>query len=101
MRVTVLLTWLTVFDLMLRIRSFNSLYNCFNEFFSLMTELYPGIHPLLGLQFYTCGKLEWLVVHQDVSFITSPSLFYPTKHSYFIFLKLKKLYDYFASDAIL
>jgi hypothetical protein len=22
--------------------------------------LYPGFHPLLGLQYYTCGKLEWL-----------------------------------------
>uniref|UniRef100_A0A1S3CPQ6 Uncharacterized protein n=1 Tax=Cucumis melo TaxID=3656 RepID=A0A1S3CPQ6_CUCME len=40
---------------------------------SVYQKLYPGIHPLLGLQFYTCGKLEWLVVHQDVSF-TSPSL---------------------------
>lgn len=22
--------------------------------------VYPGFHPLLGLQYYTCGKLEWL-----------------------------------------
>lgn len=22
---------------------------------------YPGSHPLLGLQYYTCGKLEWLL----------------------------------------
>ncbi|XP_048332522.2 histone-lysine N-methyltransferase ASHR1 isoform X2 [Ziziphus jujuba] len=24
-------------------------------------RLYPGFHPLLGLQYYTCGKLEWLL----------------------------------------
>ncbi|KAG9136481.1 hypothetical protein Leryth_018966 [Lithospermum erythrorhizon] len=23
-------------------------------------RVYPGYHPLLGLQYYTCGKLEWL-----------------------------------------
>lgn len=22
--------------------------------------VYPGFHPSLGLQYYTCGKLEWL-----------------------------------------
>ncbi|KAL6296880.1 hypothetical protein ACE6H2_005022 [Prunus campanulata] len=24
-------------------------------------RVYPGCHPLLGLQYYTCGKLEWLL----------------------------------------
>ncbi|KAF8377029.1 hypothetical protein HHK36_030401 [Tetracentron sinense] len=24
-------------------------------------RVYPRIHPLLGLQYYTCGKLEWLL----------------------------------------
>ncbi|XP_077213980.1 SET domain group 37 isoform X2 [Tasmannia lanceolata] len=24
-------------------------------------RVYPCIHPLLGLQYYTCGKLEWLL----------------------------------------
>ncbi|KAK9271392.1 hypothetical protein L1049_026982 [Liquidambar formosana] len=24
-------------------------------------RIYPGFHPLLGLQYYTCGKLEWLL----------------------------------------
>uniref|UniRef100_A0A5B7AL27 Putative histone-lysine N-methyltransferase ASHR1 isoform X1 n=1 Tax=Davidia involucrata TaxID=16924 RepID=A0A5B7AL27_DAVIN len=24
-------------------------------------RVYPGFHPLLGLQYYTCGKLEWLL----------------------------------------
>ncbi|XP_062146363.1 histone-lysine N-methyltransferase ASHR1 [Alnus glutinosa] len=24
-------------------------------------SLYSGFHPLLGLQYYTCGKLEWLL----------------------------------------
>ncbi|XP_048494161.1 histone-lysine N-methyltransferase ASHR1 [Beta vulgaris subsp. vulgaris] len=23
--------------------------------------VYPGCHPMLGLQYYTCGKLEWLL----------------------------------------
>jgi len=22
-------------------------------------EVYPSVHPLLGLQYYTCGKLQW------------------------------------------
>ncbi|XP_058190034.1 histone-lysine N-methyltransferase ASHR1 isoform X2 [Rhododendron vialii] len=26
---------------------------------------YPGFHPLLGLQYYTCGKLEWLLGDTD------------------------------------
>lgn len=32
---------------------------------SVYQKLYPGIHPLLGLQFYTCGKLEWLLGYTD------------------------------------
>ncbi|KAJ6681709.1 HISTONE-LYSINE N-METHYLTRANSFERASE ASHR1 [Salix koriyanagi] len=24
-------------------------------------RVYPELHPLLGLQYYTCGKIEWLV----------------------------------------
>uniref|UniRef100_A0A803M5A2 Uncharacterized protein n=1 Tax=Chenopodium quinoa TaxID=63459 RepID=A0A803M5A2_CHEQI len=24
-------------------------------------KAYPGCHPMLGLQYYTCGKLEWLL----------------------------------------
>ncbi|XP_072972601.1 histone-lysine N-methyltransferase ASHR1 isoform X2 [Typha angustifolia] len=24
-------------------------------------RIYPAIHPMTGLQFYTCGKLEWLL----------------------------------------
>lgn len=24
-------------------------------------RVYPGYHPLLGLQYYACGKLEWLL----------------------------------------
>ncbi|KAK8549101.1 hypothetical protein V6N13_054146 [Hibiscus sabdariffa] len=24
-------------------------------------RVYPGCHPLLGLQYYSCGKLEWLL----------------------------------------
>ncbi|CAN1130482.1 Histone-lysine N-methyltransferase ASHR1 [Linum perenne] len=24
-------------------------------------RVYPEVHPLLGLQYYTCGKLEWLL----------------------------------------
>ncbi|XP_050946196.1 histone-lysine N-methyltransferase ASHR1 isoform X6 [Cucumis melo] len=34
---------------------------------SVYQKLYPGIHPLLGLQFYTCGKLEWLLGHTEDS----------------------------------
>lgn len=26
-------------------------------------RVYPKIHPLRGLQYYTCGKLEWLLGH--------------------------------------
>ncbi|XP_022993816.1 histone-lysine N-methyltransferase ASHR1 [Cucurbita maxima] len=32
---------------------------------SVYQKLYPGIHPLLGLQFYTCGKLEWLLGYTE------------------------------------
>ncbi|KAG6578989.1 Histone-lysine N-methyltransferase ASHR1, partial [Cucurbita argyrosperma subsp. sororia] len=32
---------------------------------SAYQKLYPGIHPLLGLQFYTCGKLEWLLGYTE------------------------------------
>lgn len=28
--------------------------------FLLLIGVYPECHPLLGLQYYTCGKLEWL-----------------------------------------
>ncbi|XP_041015983.1 histone-lysine N-methyltransferase ASHR1 isoform X1 [Juglans microcarpa x Juglans regia] len=27
--------------------------------------VYPGFHPLLGLQYYTCGKLEWFLGNTD------------------------------------
>ncbi|KAL6217173.1 hypothetical protein ACLB2K_010390 [Fragaria x ananassa] len=28
-------------------------------------RVYPGFHPSLGLQYYTCGKLEWLLGETD------------------------------------
>ncbi|XP_041015984.1 histone-lysine N-methyltransferase ASHR1 isoform X2 [Juglans microcarpa x Juglans regia] len=28
-------------------------------------RVYPGFHPLLGLQYYTCGKLEWFLGNTD------------------------------------
>ncbi|KAG2701046.1 hypothetical protein I3760_06G025100 [Carya illinoinensis] len=28
-------------------------------------RVYPGFHPLLGLQYYTCGKLEWFLGDTD------------------------------------
>ncbi|KAE8714349.1 Histone-lysine N-methyltransferase ASHR1 [Hibiscus syriacus] len=28
-------------------------------------RVYPGYHPLLGLQYYSCGKLEWLLGETD------------------------------------
>jgi len=30
-------------------------------------RVYPGFHPLLGLQYYTCGKIEWLLGDTDNS----------------------------------
>lgn len=36
---------------------------------------------MLGLQFYTCGKLEWLVMHEDM-----------------YHLLIQKLHDYIALD---
>lgn len=27
--------------------------------------MYPKFHPLRGLQYYTCGKLEWLLGYTD------------------------------------
>ncbi|KAJ4755629.1 N-lysine methyltransferase SMYD2 [Rhynchospora pubera] len=28
-------------------------------------RVYPAIHPMIGLQFYTCGKIEWLLEYTD------------------------------------
>lgn len=28
---------------------------------SVYQRIYPAVHPLLGLQYYTCGKLEWFL----------------------------------------
>lgn len=30
-------------------------------------RIYPGCHPVLGLQYYTCGKLEWFLGDTDNS----------------------------------
>ncbi|OMO50097.1 hypothetical protein COLO4_38233 [Corchorus olitorius] len=30
-------------------------------------RVYPGFHPLLGLQYYSCGKLEWLLGETEES----------------------------------
>ncbi|CAK7347035.1 unnamed protein product [Dovyalis caffra] len=32
-----------------------------NGFLLLDSGVYPELHPLLGLQYYTCGKIEWLL----------------------------------------
>ena len=53
--------------------TFSFLNNLFFKFCSLcwvcfllmhhpvsLTGVYPRLHPLVGLQYYTCGKLEWL-----------------------------------------
>ncbi|CAA6664907.1 unnamed protein product [Spirodela intermedia] len=34
---------------------------------SVYERLYPAIHPLCGLQHYTCGKLEWLLEHTEAA----------------------------------
>ncbi|XP_031096589.1 histone-lysine N-methyltransferase ASHR1 isoform X2 [Ipomoea triloba] len=31
-------------------------------------RVYQGFHPLLGLQYYTCGKLEWLLGESEEAF---------------------------------
>eukprot|EP00268_Persea_americana_P038158 TRINITY_DN3779_c0_g1_i9.p2 TRINITY_DN3779_c0_g1~~TRINITY_DN3779_c0_g1_i9.p2 ORF type:complete len:100 (-),score=11.38 TRINITY_DN3779_c0_g1_i9:221-520(-) len=31
-------------------------------------RVYPAIHPLLGLQYYTCGKLEWFLGDTENAF---------------------------------
>nr|GLL44340.1 histone-lysine N-methyltransferase ASHR1 [Ipomoea trifida] len=31
-------------------------------------RVYQGFHPLLGLQYYTCGKLEWLLGDSEEAF---------------------------------
>jgi len=28
-------------------------------------RVYPPFHPMIGLQFYTCGKLEWLLEYTE------------------------------------
>lgn len=28
-------------------------------------RVYPPFHPMTGLQFYTCGKLEWLLEYTE------------------------------------
>ncbi|MQL71477.1 hypothetical protein Taro_003800 [Colocasia esculenta] len=38
------------------------------ELENLNVWLYPGIHPLRGLQYYTCGRLEWLLEHTEEAF---------------------------------
>ncbi|KAK9138686.1 hypothetical protein Sjap_009280 [Stephania japonica] len=39
-----------------------------------LNGIYPSIHPLLGLQYYSCGKLEcFLAVHARITLV-SPSI---------------------------
>ncbi|XP_078155375.1 SET domain group 37 isoform X2 [Carex rostrata] len=33
-------------------------------------RVYPAIHPMIGLQFYTCGKIEWLLEFTDDSLVS-------------------------------
>ncbi|VAH95253.1 unnamed protein product [Triticum turgidum subsp. durum] len=32
---------------------------------ALSSGVYPPFHPMVGLQFYTCGKLEWLLEYTE------------------------------------
>jgi hypothetical protein len=36
---------------------------------SCLTGVYPAIHPMTGLQFYTCGKIEWWVLVLYFAFV--------------------------------
>ena len=40
---------------------------CSGIMFCCLPGVYPAIHPLLGLQYYTCGKLEWLALSLSLS----------------------------------
>ncbi|EEE59772.1 hypothetical protein OsJ_12271 [Oryza sativa Japonica Group] len=33
--------------------------------FPVYERIYPPFHPMIGLQFYTCGKLEWLLEYTE------------------------------------
>ncbi|KAJ1293970.1 hypothetical protein BS78_01G111000 [Paspalum vaginatum] len=63
--VTLLQTRETLLKLYMELRDWRTALTYCRLTIPVYERVYPPFHPMIGLQFYTCGKLEWLLEYTE------------------------------------
>ncbi|KAG9445810.1 hypothetical protein H6P81_011938 [Aristolochia fimbriata] len=59
--ISLLRTRETLLKIFMELQDWRGALTCCRLTITVYERVYPPIHPLLGLQYYCCGKLEWLL----------------------------------------
>ncbi|WOK97698.1 histone-lysine N-methyltransferase ASHR1 [Canna indica] len=51
----------TLLKVLMELKDWNGALTYCRLTIPIYRRIYPAMHPMVGLQFYTCGKLEWLL----------------------------------------
>lgn len=58
-------TWEKLLEILMQLEEWKEALAICRLTIPVYERVYPGFHPLLGLQYYSCGKLEWLLGETD------------------------------------
>ncbi|MBA0555812.1 hypothetical protein Golob_025967 [Gossypium lobatum] len=63
--IILLRTWEKLLEILMQLEEWKEALAICRLTIPVYERVYPGFHPLLGLQYYSCGKLEWLLGETD------------------------------------
>ncbi|XVE95421.1 hypothetical protein REPUB_Repub02eG0095500 [Reevesia pubescens] len=63
--ISLMRTWEKLLEMLMQLEEWKEALAVCRLTIPVYERVYPGFHPLLGLQYYSCGKLEWLLVETD------------------------------------
>ncbi|KAB2093188.1 hypothetical protein ES319_A02G080300v1 [Gossypium barbadense] len=63
--IILLRTWEKLLEILMQLEEWKEALTICRLTIPVYERFYPGFHPLLGLQYYSCGKLEWLLGETD------------------------------------
>ncbi|OMO98267.1 hypothetical protein CCACVL1_04268 [Corchorus capsularis] len=65
--VSLMRTWEKLLEILMQLEEWKEALKFCRLTIPVYERVYPGFHPLLGLQYYSCGKLEWLLGETEES----------------------------------
>ncbi|KAK6246149.1 hypothetical protein SCA6_009239 [Theobroma cacao] len=63
--ISLMRTWEKLHEVLVQLEEWKEALTFCRLTIPVYERVYPGFHPLLGLQYYSCGKLEWLLGETD------------------------------------